>query len=84
MANKHTRRCSPSVTIREAQIKTTKRYCNDFQVCLDVVQNGGIPKADLKKIVDKVFDLKDTHEAFLTSIKDKQYITKIVIKVSED
>lgn len=73
-----------NVSTREAQIKTTKRYCNDFQVCLDVVRNGGIPKDKLKKIVDKVFDLRDTHQAFLTSITDKQYITKIVIKVAED
>ena len=72
-----------NVSTREAQIKTTKRYCNDFQVCLDVVRNGGIPKDKLKKIVDKVFDLKDTHQAFLTSNTDKQYITKIVIKVAE-
>ena len=42
-----------------------------------------LPKEKLKMIVDKVFDLKDTHQAFITSNTDKQYITKIVIKVSE-
>lgn len=67
----------------EIQLKTTKRYCNDFQVCLDAVQSGGIPIEKLKCIVDKVFPLEETQQAFETSIQDKQSITKVVIKVAE-
>ena len=68
----------------EGTVKVARRYCNDFQACLGAIQNGGIPAEKLERIVDAVYPFADTQKAFETSITDKQNITKVVIKVSED
>lgn len=68
----------------EGTVKVARRYCNDFQTCLSAIQNGGIPAAKLERIVDAVYPFEETQKAFETSITNKQNITKVVIKVSEE
>ncbi|MBQ9393142.1 MAG: NAD(P)-dependent alcohol dehydrogenase [Oscillospiraceae bacterium] len=65
----------------EIQLKTIKRYCNDFQVCLSAINNGGIPVEKLEKIVDRIYPLEEIQEAFTQFIENKKDLTKIVIKV---
>jgi len=67
----------------EGTVKVARRYCNDFQICLGAIQNGGIPADKLERIVDKVYDFEDTQKAFETSMTDKQNITKVVIKICD-
>ncbi len=67
----------------EGVVKIARRYCNDFEACLGAIQTGGIPAEKLERIVDKVFDFEDTQQAFVTSMTDKQNITKVVIKISD-
>lgn len=67
----------------EIELKTIKRYCNVFQVCLAAIKNGQIPVEKLNSIVDNVFDLDDVQQAFTTFITNKKDITKIVIKVAD-
>jgi len=67
----------------EGTVKVARRYCNDFQICLGAIQNGGIAADKLERIVDKVYDFEDTQKAFETSMTDKQNITKVVIKISD-
>ena len=67
----------------EGTIKVARRYCNDFQVCLGAIANGGIPAEQLERIVDAVYDFKETQQAFETALKDKQNITKVVIKIAD-
>ena len=65
----------------EIELKTTKRYCNDFQVCLSAIATGGIPVAKLEKIVDRIYPIEEIQEAFEQFIENKKDLTKIVIKV---
>jgi L-iditol 2-dehydrogenase len=67
----------------EGTVKVARRYCNDFSICLGAIQNGGIPANKLEKIIDKVYDFEDTQQAFVTSMTDKQNITKVVIKICD-
>lgn len=67
----------------EGTVKVARRYCNDFQVCLGAIQNGGIPAEKLECIVDAVYGFEETQQAFETSLKDKQNITKVVIKIAD-
>ena len=67
----------------EGTVKVARRYCNDFAVCLGAIQNGGIPAEKLERIVDAVYDFEDSQQAFMTSMTDKQNITKVVIKIAD-
>ncbi len=67
----------------EGTVKVSRRYCNDFQTCLGAIKNGSIPAEKLERIVDAVYDFEDTQAAFETSLKDKQNITKVVIKIAD-
>jgi len=65
----------------EIELKTTKRYCNDFEPCLTAIATGLIPVAALDRIVDRIYPLDDIQEAFTEFIGNKKDLTKIVIKV---
>lgn len=68
----------------EGTIKVARRYCNDFEICLGAIQNAGIPAEKLELIVDKVYDFEEVQQAFITAMADKQNITKVVVKISDN
>lgn len=65
---------------REVSIQTVFRYANDFQNTMDMIASGHI---DVCKMVDKIFEYKNTQEAFECVVNNRKDIIKGVIKIEE-
>lgn len=64
---------------KEITFKTIFRYRNSYPKAIQALANKQI---DVKPIVSHFFDFKDTQECLDSAIRDKDQITKAVIKVS--
>lgn len=61
----------------EVDIRTTFRYCNDFQTAIDLVERGGV---DLKEVMPKIYPFGEASQAFRNASCDADNATKYMIK----